>query len=46
MTSALATRDGAEVVTDRGRTSIADAVVTKITGIAAREVWGVHRLVS
>lgn len=32
------------LVTDQGRTSIADAVVAKIAGIAAREVTGVHAL--
>ncbi len=30
--------------TDRGATQIADAVVTKVAGIAAREVPGVHNL--
>ena len=29
---------------ERGRTSIADAVVTKVAGIATREVRGVHEL--
>lgn len=29
---------------ERGNTSIADAVVTKVAGIAAREVAGVHEL--
>ena len=33
-----------ELVTDMGRTSIADSVVRKIAGIAAREVSGVHEL--
>ncbi len=32
------------LVTERGRTSLADTVVTKIAGIAAREVSGVHNL--
>lgn len=32
------------LVTQQGRTSIADAVVAKIAGIAAREVSGVHSL--
>jgi uncharacterized alkaline shock family protein YloU len=31
---------------ERGRTKIADAVVAKIAGIAAREVNGVHELVA
>jgi uncharacterized alkaline shock family protein YloU len=30
--------------TDRGTTTIAEIVVTKVAGIAAREVSGVHRL--
>lgn len=30
--------------TDRGTTTIAEIVVTKVAGIAAREVAGVHRL--
>jgi uncharacterized alkaline shock family protein YloU len=33
-----------ELVTDQGRTAIADGVVTKIAGIAAREVPGVASL--
>jgi uncharacterized alkaline shock family protein YloU len=33
-----------ELVTDQGRTAIADGVVTKIAGIAAREVNGVASL--
>jgi uncharacterized alkaline shock family protein YloU len=37
-------RGGTELVTARGRTSIADAVVRKIAGVAAREVSGVHEL--
>ena len=35
---------GGRLSTDRGTTSIADVVVTKVAGIAAREVGGVHRL--
>ena len=35
---------GGRLATDRGTTTIADVVVTKIAGIAAREVGGVHRL--
>ena len=30
--------------TDRGTTTIAEVVVTKVAGLAAREVSGVHRL--
>jgi uncharacterized alkaline shock family protein YloU len=32
------------LVTEQGQTTIADGVVTKIAGIAAREVGGVHKL--
>jgi uncharacterized alkaline shock family protein YloU len=35
---------GAELVTDHGRTTIANGVVAKIAAIAAREVNGVHDL--
>jgi uncharacterized alkaline shock family protein YloU len=35
---------GASLVTDHGRTSIADSVVAKIAGIAAREMHGVHEM--
>ena len=31
-----------ELITDQGRTSIADSVVAKVAGLAAREVSGVH----
>ncbi len=33
-----------DLVTSQGRTTIADAVVQKIAGVAAREVSGVHKL--
>ena len=35
-----------ELVTEQGKTTIADVVVAKIAGIAAREVPGVHELVT
>jgi len=35
---------GAPLQTERGNTTIADAVVTKVASIAAREVRGVHGL--
>jgi uncharacterized alkaline shock family protein YloU len=36
--------DPAPLTTDHGTTTIADAVVTKVAGIAAREARGVHAL--
>jgi uncharacterized alkaline shock family protein YloU len=42
---ALARPRATELVTPEGRTSIADVVVGKIAGIAAKEVPGVHELV-
>jgi uncharacterized alkaline shock family protein YloU len=35
---------GSALVSDQGRTSIADSVVLKIAGVAAREVAGVHAM--
>src|SRR5262245_6816581 len=35
-----------EVVSERGKTTVADGVVAKIAGIAAREIEGVHELLS
>lgn len=35
---------GGSLVTPQGRTSIADSVVEKIAGVAAREVSGVHSM--
>jgi uncharacterized alkaline shock family protein YloU len=41
----LSTRSGgAKLETEHGRTSIADSVVEKIAGMAARQVSGVHAL--
>ncbi|GLU47633.1 Asp23/Gls24 family envelope stress response protein [Nocardiopsis ansamitocini] len=37
-------RNSRELVTSNGRTSIADNVVAKIAGMAAREVGGVYRM--
>lgn len=39
-----ARRTATELVTEQGRTSIADSVVSKIAGVATREVAGVHEL--
>jgi len=36
--------EGHSLVTGQGRTSIADSVVEKIAGVAAREVSGVHEM--
>jgi len=35
---------GSELVTPQGTTSIADSVVAKIAGVAAREISGVHAM--
>ncbi len=35
---------GSALVTSQGRTSIADSVVAKIAGLAAREISGVHAM--
>jgi uncharacterized alkaline shock family protein YloU len=40
----LQARGGSQLVTARGKTSIADSVVAKIAGISAREVSGVHNM--
>lgn len=39
-----ATNATSDLVTGQGKTSIADAVVQKIAGVAAREISGVHKL--
>jgi uncharacterized alkaline shock family protein YloU len=36
----------ADAASERGKTTVADGVVAKIAGIAAREVEGVHELLS
>ncbi|MDT9593506.1 Asp23/Gls24 family envelope stress response protein [Nocardioides zeae] len=42
--TAVETRTTGTLVSENGRTSIADTVVSKIAGIAAREINGVHDL--
>jgi uncharacterized alkaline shock family protein YloU len=42
--TALQPANGNTLVTSQGRTSIADSVVEKIAGVAAREVSGVHEM--
>lgn len=42
--SSMAPRGTGALDSSRGRTSVADTVVTKIAGIATREVSGVHEL--
>jgi uncharacterized alkaline shock family protein YloU len=37
-------RGGTELITEEGRTSISDSVVTKVAGVAAREVSGVYAM--
>jgi uncharacterized alkaline shock family protein YloU len=43
-TTDLRPTDGHALLTGQGRTSIADSVVEKIAGVAAREVSGVHEM--
>jgi len=40
----LQPRDDSRLVTEHGKTSIADSVVSKIAGVATREISGVHDL--
>jgi uncharacterized alkaline shock family protein YloU len=40
--SGTTSKSGGELLTDQGNTSVADSVVAKIAGIAAREISGVH----
>ncbi len=42
--TAVARSSGASLVTEGGRTQIADAVVAKIAGLAARSIPGVHSM--
>jgi len=43
-TSRVSSAGGSALITERGRTSIADSVDTKIAGIATRQIDGVHDL--
>ena len=43
-TTDLQPMDGGGLVTGQGKTSIADSVVEKIAGVAAREISGVHEM--
>jgi uncharacterized alkaline shock family protein YloU len=42
---ALQTPDASVLITDHGKTTIADQVVAKIIGLAVREIDGVHELI-
>lgn len=42
--SALAKSGGSVLTTNEGKTTIADGVVSKIAGLAARDVSGVHQM--
>lgn len=41
---AVAARTGSELVSEHGKTAIADTVVSKIVGMATREMPGVHAM--
>ncbi|MEX0791426.1 MAG: Asp23/Gls24 family envelope stress response protein [Actinomycetota bacterium] len=43
-TGNLQSRRSSELIGDKGKTAIADSVVAKIAGIAAREIPGVHKM--
>ena len=45
-TDAGSTPSATTLVTEQGKTTVADVVVAKIAGIAAREVAGVHELLA
>ena len=36
--------DGSDLMTEHGKTSVADSVVSKIAGVAAQEIDGVHAM--
>ena len=42
--TSLRQQGGSQLQTDHGTTSIADSVVAKIAGVAAREIDGVHTM--
>jgi len=42
--SSVVAQGGSDLVTDEGNTTIADSVVSKIAGVAAREIDGVHSM--
>lgn len=41
---AVATRAGSELISEHGKTAISDVVVSKIAGMATREMPGVHAM--
>jgi uncharacterized alkaline shock family protein YloU len=40
----MSNRSSSELITEEGRTAIADSVVAKVVGVAAREVPGVYEM--